>query len=58
MYTFVTNWSFDAPIEAVWAELHGVEQWPGCPWKECHVMDERNRISSSAGSSANVTRES
>ena len=53
MYTFVTNWSFDAPIEAVCAELHEVEHW-----KECHVMDERNRISSSAGSSANVTRES
>ncbi len=27
-YSFVTNWSFDAPIEAVWAEIENADNWP------------------------------
>jgi len=32
MYLFVTEWTFDAPIEAVWHELEHAEQWPAW-WK-------------------------
>jgi uncharacterized protein YndB with AHSA1/START domain len=32
MYTFVTDWSFDAPVEAVWEELMRPEDWPAW-WK-------------------------
>jgi uncharacterized protein YndB with AHSA1/START domain len=27
-YAFVTEWTFDAPVGAVWAELNAPEQWP------------------------------
>ena len=27
-YAFVTHWRFDAPIEAVWNELHSPLKWP------------------------------
>src|SRR3954463_6710024 len=27
-YRFVTTWCFDAPLEAVWAEIVASEQWP------------------------------
>jgi len=27
-YTFVTEWTIDAPIAAVWQEIHDVQQWP------------------------------
>ncbi|MBL8183020.1 MAG: SRPBCC family protein [Blastocatellia bacterium] len=27
-YSFVTNWSFDDPIERVWAEIENADNWP------------------------------
>jgi carbon monoxide dehydrogenase subunit G len=28
-YRFLTTWLVDAPIEAVWEAIHGIERWPG-----------------------------
>jgi uncharacterized protein YndB with AHSA1/START domain len=28
MYVFVTEWEFDASVEAVWKEIHDVDAWP------------------------------
>lgn len=31
-YSFVTNWSFEAPLERVWAEIEDADSWPSW-WK-------------------------
>ena len=31
-YSFVTNWSFEAPLERVWAEIEDADAWPNW-WK-------------------------
>jgi carbon monoxide dehydrogenase subunit G len=27
-YRFLTTWLVDAPIEAAWEAIHGIERWP------------------------------
>ena len=27
-YQFITNWSFNAPLERVWKEIRAMDQWP------------------------------
>jgi uncharacterized membrane protein len=27
-YSFVTNWTFDAPLETVWKEIRNMDAWP------------------------------
>lgn len=37
-YSFVTNWSFDAPLERVWAQIEDADSWPVW-WKGVLVVE-------------------
>jgi uncharacterized protein YndB with AHSA1/START domain len=46
MYHFVTNWSFEAPVERVWAEIADAHSWPDWwpSYRKVTALDQASTI--------------